>query len=279
MRKMALATGLFVLMISVVFGAAHADPLPLVNNGGGLIYDPNLGITWYDYTYTGPAGNGATWPQAMSWASSLTAGGVSNWTLPTTLPVNGSTYNINIVTVSKGPFSGYFSPSFDGSTDFGFNISAPGSAYPGSKGSEMAYLYYVELGNKGYYDTNGNGPYQADSGLQHTGPFSNLLSREYWSGTEYEPGTFFNVVRMDIFRQGCVQVCKRLTIGGIANIQIQLFLKTIHNRFNSLLIFSKVSGLRPRVSSEKTSLRISGRLSHSRNSFSSFDLMSGTTNS
>ncbi len=189
MRKMALATGLFVLMISVVFGAAHADPLPLVNNGGGLIYDPNLGITWYDYTYTGPAGNGATWPQAMSWASSLTAGGVSNWTLPTTLPVNGSTYNINIVTVSKGPFSGYFSPSFDGSTDFGFNISAPGSAYPGSKGSEMAYLYYVELGNKGYYDTNGNGPYQADSGLQHTGPFSNLLSREYWSGTEYEPGT------------------------------------------------------------------------------------------
>jgi hypothetical protein len=71
----------------------------------------------------------------------------------------------------------------DGSTDWAFNVSAPGSAYPGSKGSEMAYLYYVELGNKGLYDTNGNP--QSGYGLLNTGLFTSLMSwPPYWSGSE-----------------------------------------------------------------------------------------------
>ncbi len=169
MRKMALATGLFVLMISVVFGAAHADPLPLVNNGGGLIYDPNLGITWYDYTYTGPAGNGATWPQAMSWASSLRMGGVGGWTLPSISPLNGST-------LDGGSWSA------DGSTDACFNLSAPGSAYPGNKASQMAYLFYYELGNTAPYYPNGT-PGNLMWGLKNTGPFENLQGHIYLSSS------------------------------------------------------------------------------------------------
>jgi hypothetical protein len=143
---------------------AHGTPLPLVNNGGGLIYDPNLKITWY---YAGATST--TWSQAMSWAAGLNVGGVTGWTLPATLPVNGSTYN--------------YTSSYNGSTDYGYNISAPGSAYPGSTGSEMAYLYYVELGNIGSYDINGNARL-AGYGLVKTGLFTNLAADAYWSSTQ-----------------------------------------------------------------------------------------------
>jgi len=82
---------------------------------------------------------------------------VDGWRLPNTLPVNGSTYNYDY--------------SYDGSTDYGFNMSAPGTIYAGSKGSEMAYLYYNDLGN-------------AAGGPLARGPFTNLPSYFYWSGTE-----------------------------------------------------------------------------------------------
>jgi hypothetical protein len=57
----------------------------LINNGGGLIYDTGLNVTFYDYRYTGPpTANGTTLAQALAWANGLTAGGVSGWRLPTT---------------------------------------------------------------------------------------------------------------------------------------------------------------------------------------------------
>jgi hypothetical protein len=47
----------------------------------------------------------------------------------------------------------------------------------------MGHLYYTELGNKGYYGT--NGAYQSDYGLQNNGPFERLVHRSnFWSGTE-----------------------------------------------------------------------------------------------
>ncbi|HVN94909.1 MAG TPA: hypothetical protein VMT62_00620 [Syntrophorhabdaceae bacterium] len=142
----------------------RADVLPLVNNGNGLIYDPNLNITWLDYTYFGPSsGTLATWSDAMAWASGLNAGGVTGWRLPHALPVNGSTYNYTF--------------SANGSTDFGYNISSPNS--------EMAYLYYVELGNKGYYAPDGSYP-QPGWGLTNTGYFSQLYWGSYWSGTPFD---------------------------------------------------------------------------------------------
>ncbi|NCP03429.1 MAG: hypothetical protein CO150_07750 [Nitrospirae bacterium CG_4_9_14_3_um_filter_53_35] len=121
-----------------------------------------------------PFGDGMmSWYRANDWIASLNSAnylGHNDWRLPATLPVNGNTYNYN--------------QSDNGSTDYGYNISATGSAYPGSTGSEMAYMYYYELGNKGYSDTSGNYA-QPGWGLTNTGPFTNLRPDYYWSGTEY----------------------------------------------------------------------------------------------
>ena len=110
-----------------------------------------------------------TWDNAVAWADQLVYGGYDDWRLPQTLPVDGVNYN--------------YLWSYDGSTDIACNISAPVSAYPGSTGSEMAYMYYVNLGNLGYFDTSGSGP-QESRGLSNTGPFINVQSNYYWSGTE-----------------------------------------------------------------------------------------------
>ena len=159
-----------VVLLLVVLGFLTPVEAALIDRGGGMIYDTGLNITWYDNSHQG------TWYQANAWAAGLNVGGVTGWRLTQTLPVNGSTYNQNF--------------SYNGSTDWGFNISAPGSAYPGFKGNELAYLYYVDLGNKGYFDVNGNK--QSGSGLVNTGPFKNLQQQDayYLSGTEYptQPG-------------------------------------------------------------------------------------------
>ena len=52
----------------------------------------------------------------------------------------------------------------------------------------MGHLFYTELGNLGYYATDGTAP-QPDWGLTHTAPFTNLQPNSYWSGTEYAPNT------------------------------------------------------------------------------------------
>ena len=160
----------FAALLALILGFSPSAHAVLINNGNGLIYDTVLNITWYDYVYYG------NWVQATAWAASLTVGGTTagTWTLPTTLPVNGSTYNYNY--------------SWNGSTDYGSNISAPGSAYPGSTSDEMAYLYYVDLGNKAFIDVNGKFP-QSGWGLTNKGPFTTLESSEFWSSTQYAPQT------------------------------------------------------------------------------------------
>jgi hypothetical protein len=175
----------FAAVLTLILGFStlgNAAPLPLVNNGNGFIYDQNLGITWYDFTYNGPSNTGATWSQAKDWITGLNnakLGGVTDngWRLPINLPVNGSsTYSY-----------GY---SLDGSTDWGYNIGATGTIYAGSKASEMAYLYFTELGNIAYFGVNGNYP-QSGWGLKNTGFFTNLQPQEgfYWSGTEFGADT------------------------------------------------------------------------------------------
>jgi hypothetical protein len=73
------------IILAVVLGFATLADAKLINNGGGLIYDTDLDITWYDYTYKGPTGKGASWQQAMDWVKTLTVGGTApgSWTLPT----------------------------------------------------------------------------------------------------------------------------------------------------------------------------------------------------
>lgn len=162
-------------------GAAQAA---LHDRGGGLIYDDALNITWLqDANYAKTSGYDAdgkmNWDQAVTWADTLVYHDsvrnvdYSDWRLPTVSPINGSAFNYNY--------------SATGTTDYGYNVSAPGTTYAGNTGSEMAYLFFNELGNKAYYDASGNP--QSGYGVTNTGPFQNLQSTVsvYWSGTEYAP--------------------------------------------------------------------------------------------
>jgi hypothetical protein len=72
MRNLTVAA---IIFVGCFLGTAHAA---LINNGNDLVYDTTLNITWY-----GPKLGTMTWSQAMSWAEDLTAGGVTDWVLPT----------------------------------------------------------------------------------------------------------------------------------------------------------------------------------------------------
>lgn len=153
-------------------------------------YDTTLNITWLadanlaasnTFGVSGILPGGLMrWTTAQSWIDAMNAAnylGYSDWSLPTTAPVNGTAFNLN-----------YNVSSFvSGSTDVGYNVSAPGTAYAGSTGSEMANLFYDTLGNKAYFDVNGS--FQSGYGLTNAGPFKNFQSAVYWSGTEYAPST------------------------------------------------------------------------------------------
>jgi len=125
-----------------------------------------------------------TWANANTWAANLSfTDGVNtydNWRLPTVEPVNGVSFNYN--------------NSTDGSTDSGFNISAPGTVYAGSTGSEMAHMFYNTLGNPGYWnpdDATYSGCGGIDPCLDNVGPFVNLQPEgRYWSASDwYAPDT------------------------------------------------------------------------------------------
>jgi hypothetical protein len=142
-------------------------------------YDDVANLTWLaDANYAMTSGYDAdgamNWAAANAWAAGLSVGGVTGWRLPDTNPVNGTTYNYTF--------------AHDGSTDFGYNISAPGTVYAGSTGSELAYMFYNVLGNEGLHDTSGKPTGCTDPNtcrLTNTGPFSNLQSDSYWSATQF----------------------------------------------------------------------------------------------
>lgn len=143
-------------------------------------YDTVLDITWLaNADVSGPMG----WAAANSWAANLSfydaVNNVTydNWRLPTVNPINGTSFNYNW--------------KFNGSTDFGYNISEQGTAFAGSTGSEMAHLFYNTLDNKGYcpVSTDCSPAAQPGWGLTNTGPFTNLQDYSYWSGSEYASDT------------------------------------------------------------------------------------------
>ncbi len=139
-------------------------------NGYEAYYDTVLNITWLaDANYAKTSGYDAdgklNWDAAKAWAAGLNINGVTGWRLPNIKPVAGGFHYVR---------------SDDGSTDIGYNIT--------STHSELAHLYYVTLGNKGYVDT--TGALQAGYGLSNTGPFSNVQASAYWSSEYYGPGTY-----------------------------------------------------------------------------------------
>ncbi len=144
--------GLLIALVMVLGFSIQAHATLILKGtdtlGNRLIYDDDFDITWYDYTN---ASN--TWQNHMDWADALSVdfGGTiyDDWRLPTAL-------------------------NQDGTECFGWNCT----------GSEMGHLFYTELGNKGYYATDGTNP-QPGWGLTSTGDFLNLIADAYWSGTEY----------------------------------------------------------------------------------------------
>ena len=143
--KRAFLAGFLVFALSTVAEAG------LIDRGGGLIYDSDLGITWLqDANYAGVA---MSHDEALAWAESLVYQGYEDWRLPSALNQDGT-----------GPDSTY---SF-----------IPGSTSPPKvcDDSEMGHLYFISLGNP--LDPNDEFP-------TNSGPFVNV-QQHYWyaeSGT------------------------------------------------------------------------------------------------
>ncbi len=159
-----------VFLLLGVFSSAHAT---LINNNDGTITqtrnDGSVLMWLTDAKYSQTSGYDAdgkmSWNDAQTWITSLnnsTHLGHTDWRLPKALPVDGVGYDTTLTR--------------DGSTDVGSNITSPNS--------ELAYLFYVELGNLGLYDTSGNSP-QAGWGLSNTDDFQNIQTGySYWTDSD-----------------------------------------------------------------------------------------------
>ena len=162
------------LAVVTVFGLTLSAHATLIDMGDGTIKqirdDPTYGdgstLMWLQEA---DLFNFGDWYDAMDWIAGLNSSnylGYNDWRLPKTLPINGTTYD--------------YALSLDGSTDFGYNITSPNS--------EMSYMFYVELGNLGYYDTSGSSP-QPGWGTNEKSFFADLRDGLHFSATEYAPDT------------------------------------------------------------------------------------------
>lgn len=140
-----------------LFLVASIANAALIDRGGGLIYDTDRNITWLqDANYAKSSGYDVdgrlNLADAKAWAAQLEYGGHSNWRLPNT--VGNSEYNSGCT------------------PDTGYNCTA----------SELGHMYYLELGNYGVVAPDGITA-SPIFGVVNTGPFTNIQSSDYWSGT------------------------------------------------------------------------------------------------
>lgn len=171
---------------SLISGAAHAalEGRDLNGSMGSFeaYYDTVLDITWLaDANNAKTSGYDAdgymNFADASSWAANLSfTDGVNvydNWRLPTVNPVNGSYFD--------------FSFSTNGSTDLGYNITSPNS--------ELAYMFYVNLGNPATVFTQCNDQGNDATCLHNVGPFDNLQPYVYWIDADSQyPVTSYEMV-------------------------------------------------------------------------------------
>ncbi|MBI5042206.1 MAG: DUF1566 domain-containing protein [Gammaproteobacteria bacterium] len=126
-------------------------------------YDTTLDITWL--ANANYAGMPMDWISATAWVENLNpyGNGIAGWRLPTVTDTGTAGCDF----------------AYTG-TDCGYNVD--------TATGEMASLFYVTLGNLGYFKSSGEGP-QPGWGLTNTGPFSKIESGNYWSAKEYAPDT------------------------------------------------------------------------------------------
>lgn len=137
----------------------------------GLAYNSNLGNHPSDsyaasYTESIQTSGLMNWGAALQWIDAMNTAnylGFNDWHLPGVTDTGSSGCNF----------------AYTG-TDCGYNVDLATG--------ELADLWYRALGNTPYYDTAGSGP-QAGWGLTNAGPFDNMQSNVYWSGTAYAPNT------------------------------------------------------------------------------------------
>ena len=181
--------------VLLAFGLSGAAQATLIDRGSGLIYDDQLDITWLqDANYAKTSGYDAdgrmNWGGAVVWAANLSYfDSVRNvtytdWRLP--FVVDTGTVGCNFA------YTG---------TDCGYNVQTKTGA---TVYSELAYLYYDNLGLLGFFDTAGaaqanwgifgngtfNGTDNTSFGQNDVGLIDNLQAYVYWSGTEYAPFTW-----------------------------------------------------------------------------------------
>jgi hypothetical protein len=129
-------------------------------------YDTVLDITWladanYAMTSSFDADGKMHWSQANNWITNLEIGGISGWRLPTAVDIGNDGCNF----------------SYNG-TDCGYNSD--------TSTGEMAHLFYSTLGNNAQRELDGTPVDPGLYGLLNTGNFTNFMSDQYWTGTDYE---------------------------------------------------------------------------------------------
>ena len=189
-------------------GLTASASAELIDRGSGLIYDTVLNVTWLqDANYAKTSAYNATgrmiYKEAQALAANLqyrdTVRGttLTGWRLPKTGPVNGVSFDL----LGAG-LDGF--GMYNGGSDIGYWMSAPGSAYAGSITNEMAHLHYSTLGNRGACGAPGEldsnvcsaeSPNALDIGfgaggtpyVRNYGPFINLGNDLYWGGDLPKP--------------------------------------------------------------------------------------------
>jgi hypothetical protein len=127
----------------------------LVDNGGGLIYDTVLDITWSQPEAL------RTWDEANTWAAGLTLGfqggaAATEWRLP-----------YISVAAGAGPFTG--SP-----------VDCSTATEVACRDNELGYMFYQNFG--GTF----NQPIPPNGDPDVLALFPTLQSSHYWSGTEFD---------------------------------------------------------------------------------------------
>lgn len=137
------------ILVTLVLCTGGLAQAALVDNGGGLIYDPDLNITWYD----APNYNTGVYGAYETWAAGLTAGGVSGWRLPTT-PGTATGF------INEGEMGHLFydelgnsAGSFANKGPFQ-NLNAQYLGFYTSKTYDGGNYYYFDFGNGGQYLAN-----------------------------------------------------------------------------------------------------------------------------